>query len=378
MLYLDHAATTPIRPETRVAMEPFLADGHGNPGGMHAVARAAKSALEDARERVAAAIGARHPLEVVFTGGGTESDNLAVAGAALGAGRRGGVVFSAIEHEAVRETAGFLGRLGCPVVEVPVDSDGLVDPDRVAASCDRDTAVVSVMAANNEVGVIQPVAEIAAAVREMSPSISVHSDAVQALVSEPVSIDDLGVDMLTISGHKLGGPPGVGALWVRDGLVLEPVLHGGGQEGGRRSGTPAVAPIVGLAAAVEAAVADRARFRRDVAAARDGFEQALAGLVPDAIVTASTVGRLVQHSHIRVPGVLAENLLINLDQQGLAAAAGSACHSGAVQASPVLRAMGWDDRAARECVRFTFGWTSDPGDGARAAARLVRALDGLR
>jgi cysteine desulfurase len=374
MLYLDHAATTVMRPETREAMAPFLDEVYGNPSGVHGTSRRAKTALEQARERAAALLGASHPLEIVFTGGGTEADNLAVAGASLAGGRRGGVVTTTVEHEAVLATARFLEGLGCPVTRVGVDRDGIVDPDGIAAAVTDDTAVVSVMTANNETGARQPVAEIAAAVA--GRGVPFHTDAVQAFVSEDVTVTSTGADLISLAAHKFGGPKGVGLLYVRDGISLEPVVHGGGQELGRRSGTHNVAGIVGMVAAMEATVADRDRFRRDVAAARDRFEGRLRAAVPGLEVHVPD-RRLVQHSHLRFPGVPAETLLIRLDRREVAAAAGSACHSGAVTVSHVLAAMGFGEDAAAESVRFTFGWVTTPTDGDTAAERVVAALEDL-
>lgn len=373
-LYVDHAATTPVRPEARAAMAPFLADGFGNPSGVHGVSRRAKDAVEQAREQIAAIIGADHPLDVVFTGGGSEADNLAIAGRVLVAG--GAVVTTAVEHEAVLETVAFLGRLGHRVTVVGVDGSGVVDPERIAAAVTPDTAIVSVMSANNETGARQPIRDIAAAI-DGRPAL-LHSDAVQSFVSEDVTVPSLGVDLMSLSAHKFGGPQGVGLLHVRRDVELEPVVHGGGQELGRRSGTHNVAGIVGMAAAMEAAAADRDRFRRDVGAARDGFEDALSAEVPEVVFTTPRDGRLVQHSHFRVPGVDAETLLIRLDGSGVAAAAGSACHSGAIEVSHVLAAMGLGETEARSSVRFTFGWTSRPDDGVEAARRVAACVEAMR
>ena len=373
MLYVDHAATTPMRPEVAEAMRPFYSDTFGNPSGVHEISRRAKDALEEARERVAQILRCE-PLEVVFTSGGTESDNLALKGAALAAGRRGGVVTVATEHEAVLQSAAFLSRIGCPVKILGVDRDGLVDPEAVAAAVDEETAVVSVMWANNETGVIQPVAEIAAAVRAVSDRVLVHSDAVQAAVSEEVIFDD--VDLLTIAGHKFGGPKGVGVLVVRSGTLLEPVLHGGGQELGRRSGTHNVAGAVGFATALELAVADRERFRRDVGEARRRFEERLISKRPDVVINAPEDRRLVQHSHVRIPGTRNETVLIRLDRAGVAASAGSACQSGASTPSHVLTAMGRTFEEARESLRFSFGWTTRPEDGDELADAVVAAVEG--
>ena len=377
MLYLDHAATTPIRPQVWEAMSAMAGRAWGNPTGFHGPARAAKNTLEEARERVADLLGCR-PLEVVFTGGGTESDNLAIKGAALAGGRLGGVVTSAVEHEAVLGSARFLESLGCPVSIVGVDGDGLVDPDEVAEAIAPHTAVVSVMTVNNETGARQPVRKIVDTVRDRAGSSTVvHTDAVQALVGEAVRVDDLGADLLTLAGHKFGGPTGVGVLYVREGVGLEPVAHGGGQELGRRSGTHDVLGAMGMALAMELAVADRARFHRDAGEARRRFERTLTESVPDMAITSQSA-RTAHHSHLRFPGVANQTLLARLDRLGLAASAGSSCQSGAAQVSHVLSAMGIPAAEARSSVRFSFGWTTRPADGDRAAETVLQALAGLR
>ncbi len=365
------------------SVHPLLDEHHGNPSGVHSVSRRAKNAMEEAREQIAAILGARRPLEIVFTGGGTEADNLAVAGAALaslgtGDPAMGGVVTAATEHDAVRDTTGFLGRLGCPTTMVPVDDLGRIDPELVASSVDAHTAVVSIMLANNETGVVQPVATIARAVRDTGHPARIHTDAVQAFSSEDVTIDALGVDMLSLAAHKFGGPKGVGLLYVTDGITLEPVVHGGGQELGRRSGTHNVAGIVGMAAAMRLAVADRNDFRTRVGAARDGFEARLRSHIPSIEINAPVDARLPQHSHVRIPGVDVETLLIRLDQAGVAAAAGSACHSGAIDISHVLAAMGMDPHHAAECVRFSFGWPHVPADGPAVADIVASVTTQLR
>ena len=376
-MYLDHAATTPLRPGVWEAMEPFAHDAFGNSSGSHGAARRAKNALEEARERAADLLGAR-PFEIVFTGGGTEADNLAVVGAALAGDGRGGVVTSAVEHEAVLESARFVSRLGCPVTVVGVDRWGLVDPDAIGEAVDDRTVVVSVMTANNETGVIEPVAKLADAARVANPAVAVHTDAVQAFISEEVTVDLLRVDLLSLAAHKFGGPKGVGLLYVRDGVRLEPVLHGGGQELGRRSGTHNVMGAVGMVAALEATVADRERFRETVGTAREHFESRLKEAFPDLEINAPHDARLVQHSHVRIPGIRNETALVRLDQAGVAASAASACQSGAAIVSHVLTAMGMSPDDARQCLRFTFGWPSRAEDGARAAGLVVQALEDLR
>lgn len=377
MRYLDHAASSPLRPEAWEAMAPYRAEAFGNPSGAHEVSRRAKNALEDARDLVASLLGA-DPLEIVFTGGGTESDNLAVKGAALAGGRRGHVVTSPTEHDAVLESAAFVERMGCKVSYAAVDRSGRVDPAEVASLVTGDTAVVSVMLGNNETGVLQPVARLVEAVKGAASGVLVHTDAVQGFVSEPLDVGALGVDLLTLAAHKFGGPKGVGILYVRTGTALEPLLHGGGQELGRRSGTHNVMGAVGLAAAMAALVAEREDFRTRVRVERDTFEARLLELVPDASVTIGDAPRMVQTSHVRLPSVLNETLLMRLDARGVAASAASACQSGAASVSHVLEAMGMTPSEARQCLRFSFGWSTPEGEGAEAAEILTSEVAALQ
>ena len=367
MLYLDHAAPTPLRPEVRDAMAPFVDERFGNPSGVHTTAQRAKNAVEEVREQIAASIGAARPLGIVFTGGGTEADNLAVLGSSWPG--HGAIVTTAVEHAAVLESARFAERNGQVVTILPVDRCGRISPREVASAVDAETAVVSVMMANNETGVCQPVDEIARRVHEVNTGTVVHTDAVQAFASLPVEVHDSGPDLISVSAHKIGGPQGVGFLFVRDGIKLEPVIHGGGQELGRRSGTHNVAAIVGLGAAVTASVADRDGYRTRVGAARDRFEQDLRSRI-NIEVTAGDAQRLTSHSHLRFPGIAAETLLVRLDLAGVAAAAGAACHSGAIETSHVLDAMGIEPVAASESIRFSFGRDDDASTGA-AAAQIV-------
>ncbi|MEX2625117.1 MAG: cysteine desulfurase family protein [Acidimicrobiia bacterium] len=372
MLYLDHAATTPVRPAVAEAMAPFLGDRFGNSSGSHQVSRRAKNALEEARERAAFLIGAR-PQEIVFTGGGTESDNLALKGAALAGGRRSGVVTAATEHEAVLETVDFLSRFGCPTRIVGVDRHGLVDSDDLAAAVTNETAVVSVMAANNETGTVQPLGPLVAAVKAANPHTYFHTDAVQAFAALDIDVDEIGIDLLSLAAHKFGGPQGVGLLYVRSGVVLEPVLHGGGQELGRRSGTHNVAGAVGMGTAMELAAADRDRFRRDTAEARRRFEAKLSDRAERTVPEELT---LPQHSHLRFGQINNETLLVLLDRVGVAASAGSACASGAATVSHVLEAMGLTPEEARRSLRFSFGWTSSIEESEQAAELVLEALKG--
>ena len=377
MIYLDHAATTPMRPGVWEAMRPYADDVFGNSSGVHEVSRRAKNALEEAREKVAAAIGAR-PGEIVFTSGGTESDNLAIKGTSLNSSPRRGVVTVVTEHEAVLETTDFLRRLGVPTGIVAVDRNGRVDLSSLIDAVDANTAVVSVMYLNNETGVIQDIAGLTSAITAHEPEVLVHSDAVQAFSSEDIDVDDLVVDLITITGHKFGGPKGAGLLYVREGTALEPVLHGGGQELGRRSGTHDVAGAVGLATAMEAAIADRSRFRSQVGQIRDDFEKRVLAGVPDAVVNTPETDRSCHHLNVRFPGVRNETLLMRLDRAGVAASAGSACQSGASEVSHVLEWMGLSPGEARESIRFSFGWNSTTDEAMDAATMVIDLIEDLR
>ncbi len=377
MIYLDHAATTPMRPEVWDAMLPYGSAVFGNSSGVHEVSRQAKNALEEARERVAGMLGAR-PMEIVFTSGGTESDNLALKGAAWSSRDRSGVAAVATEHEAILETVDVLRRFGDPTVIVAVDNNGFVDSDAIVGAIDPRTAVVSVMLVNNETGLIQDVAAIAKAVKQSDSDVYVHTDAVQGFASEEIDVNALNVDMMTITAHKFGGPKGTGLLYVREGTLLEPVLHGGGQELGRRSGTHDVAGVVGLARAMELAVADRERFRSQIGQIRDDFEKRLGAGIDDVVLNTPQVGRSSHHLNIRIPGVRNETLLMRLDQRGVAASAGSACQSGAAKVSHVLEAMGLTPDQARESVRFSLGWTSTMDDAIEAADIIVELVGKLR
>jgi len=377
MIYLDHAATTPMRPGVWDAMQPYSNAVFGNSSGVHEVSRRAKNALEEARERIALAIGAQ-PREIVLTSGGTESDNLALKGASLNSVPRRGVVTVATEHEAVLETTEFLRRVGFPTTVVGVGGDGAVDLDALVDAVDANTSVVSVMFVNNETGAVQDLTRIVETVKRHDPYVLFHSDAVQAFSSEIVDVEALGVDLLTITGHKFGGPKGAGLLYVREGTQLEPIIHGGGQELGRRSGTHDVAGAVGLATAMEAAIRDRGRFRSQVAQIRDDFQKRLSAAIDNLIVNSPETSRSPQHLNVRFPGVRNETLLLRLDRGGVAASAGSACQSGASEVSHVLEGMGLSATEARESVRFSFGWDSTTDEAIEASEIVVRLIEELR
>jgi cysteine desulfurase len=373
--YLDHAATTPLRPEAAEAMAPFLTGRFGNPSGSHAVARAARAAIEEARETVAAALGAA-PGEVVFTGSGTEADNLAVlgaVGAARGAGAPGRAVCTSVEHDAVLESVRALG--GSMVV---VGSDGVVDLGALEAALGPDVAVVSVMLANNEVGIIQPLDAVVDVVRRKAPGAVVHTDAVQAFAWLDVAALAARADLVAVSAHKFGGPQGVGALVVRNGVRLSAVLHGGGQEQGRRSGTHNVAGIVGLAAAAHATVSQREVTVARVGARRDRLADGLLKAVPGAVETGSRERKVAGSCHLRLPGVESEALLFLLDEAGICASAGSACASGALEPSHVLLAMGVPEAEAGSALRLSLGWSSTDAEVDAALEAVPAAVARLR
>lgn len=368
-LYLDHAATTPLRPEARAAMAPFLERGYGNSSSVHAMGRAARAALEEARERVAELLGAARS-EIVFTGGGTEADNLAVLGRWRAVGQ--GVAVSAIEHSAVRHAAAQAAREGAAVTTLAVDEDGRLDLGALEEALESPHGLVSVMWANNEVGSLQPVREIAERCRERG--VAFHTDAVQAVGHRPVSVREVPCDLLALSAHKFGGPQGVGALYVRKGTALEPLVHGGGQEQGLRAGTSNVAGAVGLGEALARAVQAMEAETTRLGGLRDRLETTLLEGVPGAVVNGG-VDRLPHVLSLSVDGVPTDTLLPSLDMAGLAVSSGSACHSGASSPSPVLLAMG---RRSDAVVRFSLGWSTTAEEVDRAGALFVEVMDRLR
>ena len=357
MLYLDNAATTPVRPEVLEAMMPFLTRWFGNPSSHHTVGEAAADALADARTRVARVLGMR-ASDVIFTSGGTEANNLAVKGitiaAALSRGARH-LILTPIEHESILESAAYLARVhGFELTYVPVDEFGRVDPADVAASVRGDTALVTVGYANNEVGTIQDVAAIAEAVTASGMRVPVHVDAVQAAGWLPLSAAALGVDAISLAGHKLGAPKGTGVLAVRGRVPLEPLLHGGGQERGRRSGTEDVAGAVGFATALELAEAERVDASARVTQLRDRFISRVLEAVPTARLTGDPVHRLPGTASFTFAGTSGEAVLLELERRGVVSSSGSACAAGSDEPSHVLTAMGVSPEVAQTAVRFTF------------------------
>jgi cysteine desulfurase len=380
-IYLDHAASTALRPEVRAAMEPFLGERFGNPSSVHRWGRQARNALEEARERLATSLGANR-REIVFTGGGTEADNIAVLGCwrraesgRPGAGRPGTVVLSAVEHKAVSEAGKQAGREGAEVIVLGVDEQGRVAVDAVAEALSARPAVVSVMWGNNEVGTIEPVAEIAALCR--AAGVPFHTDAVQAFGKVRVRVDECGCDLLSVSAHKIGGPMGTGALFVRGGLELQPLGFGGGQERALRPGTEAVASAVGIALAAELAVAAVEGESARLSGLRDELEQRVRAAVPGVTVNGEPAPRLPHISSLNISDADGEALLISLDLAGVGASGGSACHSGSSAGSPVLAAMG-RDIPGEATIRFSLGRTTAPAEIAVAAERLAAVVARLR
>lgn len=362
MHYLDHAATTPVLPEVREAMLAFLGEDFGNPSSVHRAGRKAKEAVEDARERVAHAVGAS-PSEIVFTGGGTEADNLAIKGAVRKLRGNGDhVVLTTFEHHAVLDTAGWIHSSSVDLSLVPVGSDGIVDPELVAGAVRPSTMLVSVMTVNNELGTIQPIPQIVKAVKDVNPNTLVHTDAVQALGNLPVDVTAWGVDLAAFAAHKHGGPKGVGVLFVRAGVPVEPLLHGGGQERGLRSGTLNVSGIAGSGIAAEIA-AKETEFKKDtITPLREALWNGIRAAVPDAQLNGHPDARIPGTLNVSIPGTEGETLILLLDRENIACSAGSACGSGAIEASHVLTAIGVPKQLAIGSLRFSLGRNSTMDD----------------
>ena len=375
-VYLDHNATTPPAPEVVEAMVRALGDLFGNASSIHAYGQGAKAALDDARTEVARLIAAE-PGDIVFTAGGTEADNLAIRGVVEAAGpSRTRVIVTAVEHEAVINTARALGRRGTPVTVVPVDAEGVVRPSVFEDALGDDVAVASVLLANNETGVIQPIEELARHAR--ARPVVFHTDAVQAVGKIPVDVAALGVDLLSLSAHKFGGPKGAGALWVRRGTPMAGVITGGRQERNRRAGTENVPAIVGLGAAARLARAKLAEESTRQTRLRDQLEAGILATVPGTSVNGAGARRVPNTANIAFERVEAESLLIALDLEGIAVSTGSACSSGTLEPSHVLRAMGLPPGRVQSSIRFSVGATTTPDDIARVLAVLPALVQRLR
>ncbi|MEV8505573.1 cysteine desulfurase family protein [Actinoplanes sp. NPDC051475] len=382
MAYLDHAATTPMLAE---ALDAYVAAARqiGNPSSLHAAGRSARRLVEESRERIAAVLGAR-PSEVIFTSGGTESDNLALKGVhwarRTADARRNRVVASAVEHHAVMDSVDWLGSHENAIVGwLPVDEAGRVDPATMAAAIEMhgdEITLISVQWANNEVGTVQPVAELAALAA--AAGIPFHTDAVQAVGQVPVDFAASGAAAMTVSGHKLGGPVGVGALLLGRDVAATPLLHGGGQERDVRSGTLDTPGVVAFAVAVEAAVKNQQEYAARVATLRDDLVARVRVAVPDAVFNGDPADRLPGNAHFSFPGCEGDALLLLLDAQGISCSTGSACSAGVAQPSHVLLAMGADDDRARSSLRFTLGHTSTAKDVDELLASLPGAVERAR
>lgn len=373
-IYLDYSATTPVRGEVRDAMLPLLTERFGNPSSLHRWGREARAALEQARARLAAVLGAA-PSEVIFTRGGTESDNLAVLGRARqNAGAP--VVCSAIEHKAVLASAQAAAAAGSPLHLLPVDGAGVVTADGLAPLLAERPAVVSVMWVNNEIGTVQPVERLAEECA--AAGVTFHTDAVQAFGKIPVRVDRLPVTLASVSAHKIGGPKGVGALFVRRGTKLEPLIYGGGHERGMRAGTEDVAGAVGLALAAELAAGEMEVEMTRLGELRDRLELALARSVPELVINGVGASRVPTILNVSVPGVNADALIPTLDLEGIAVSSGSACSSGAVTPSHVLTAMGVPAEIAGPSVRFSLGHQTTSAEIDRVIALFPTLMARLR
>lgn len=379
-VYLDHAATTPVDPRVVEALLPYYHQGWGNPSGIYREAQQARKGLDDARDRVAARLEC-DPDEVVFTSGGTEADNAAIRGVAAArrdAGRH--IITSAVEHHAVLEPLEALARDGYDVTILPVDAEGFVDPATAGAAVRNDTILVTIMAANNEVGTIQPIAEIARAVKQRNPDTLVHTDAVQAAGATDIRPDALGVDLLSLTAHKIYGPKGIGLLFLRHRTPFRPLVIGGGQEGEHRAGTENVAGAVSLATALDLAISEREARNAHIGALRDR----LWGHLREGVEHVRLNGpsdmqrRLPNNLSLCFAGVEGESILLQLDMEGVAASSGSACTTGSAEPSHVLTAMGVDADLAHAAVRLTLGQDNDLEQIDRVGRILPQVIDRLR
>ena len=372
MIFLDSAATMPIRREVLEAMRPFLTAEFGNPSSHHALGEQAAKALADARGRIAGVLGCR-ASEITFTSGGTEADNLAIKGISLASPRGRHIVTSAIEHEAVLESCDYMRRHhGFEITRLAVDGHGLVDPEAFERALRADTTLASIMFANNEVGTVQPVAELARIAT--AHRVPFHTDAVQAAGTFDLNVQRLPVKALSISGHKVGAPKGVGLLFVRSPVPVEPLLHGGGQERGRRSGTENVASVVGLATAMELTVRSLEQRATGLTRLRDELIRAVLVSIPQAVLTGHPTQRLPGHASFCFPGTSGEAVLLQMQERGVLCSSGSACAEGSSDPSPVLLAMGIAPAVAQTAVRFTLSESTSEEDIASAADSLRKSV----
>ena len=376
MIYMDNAATTRITEPVFEAMKPYLTEVYGNPSSVHGYGRTARAALEQARARVAAALNAESS-EIYFTGCGTESNNWAIFGAARArAGKGRHIITSSIEHHAVLHPCEVLEKQGFEVTYLPVDADGLVSPESLEAAIRPDTILVSIMMANNEIGTVQPIAELAAIARKHK--VLMHTDAVQAIGSVPIDLKTLPVDMLSLSGHKFHAPKGVGVLYIRRGVVIERLLQGGAQERTQRAGTENLASIVGLGAAIERATARMQEHNAYLTRLRDKMIRDLTALIPDTRLNGHPTKRLPGNVNVSVRFIEGEALLLSLDLKGIAASSGSACTSGSLDPSHVLLAIGLPHEIAHGSLRLSLSEDNTEAEVDAVVAALQQIVQRLR
>lgn len=374
-VYLDHAATTPVDPRVLEAMLPFWSETYGNPSSMYRLARDARRAVDDARDQVASVLGAR-ASEIVFTSSGSESDNAALKGVAFAHRNGGHIITTPIEHHAVLHSAEFLAKVGYQITYLAVDRHGLVNPDDVGRAIREDTILVSVMFANNEIGTIEPIEEIGRITT--ARRVPFHVDAIQAAGALDLSVDRLGIDLMSLSGHKFNGPKGTGVLYARRGTTYWPFIHGGGQERGRRAGTENVAGIVGFATALRLAAAEREERCRRVQSMRDEIIGCVLESIRGSHLTGHPTLRLPNHASFVFDGVSGESLLLALDQRGIMVSTGSACTSGSLEPSHVLLAIGLEPTSAEGSLRVTLGHNNSEADVQLLLNQLPRVVDRLR
>ncbi len=359
-IYLDHAATTPVRKEVVEAMLPFFTEKYGNPSSIYSIARDSKKAIEESREKIARAIGAE-PREIFFTGSGTEADNWAIKGVAYANRQKGRhIITTAIEHHAVLHTCQYLESDGFEVTYLPVDADGLVTAEQVRAAIRPDTILISVMFANNEIGTIQPIAEIGKVAKEKG--VYFHTDAVQAMGNVNINVAEMNIDMLTMSSHKFYGPKGIGALYVRKGVKLTSFIHGGAQERGRRASTENVPAIVGIAKALEITTENLEQYNKKLTALRDRTIEEIQQKIPFIKLNGHREKRLPGNVNFSFEFIEGESLLLMLDMKGIAVSSGSACTSGSLDPSHVLLAIGLPHETAHGSLRITFGEENTDAD----------------
>ncbi len=360
LIYLDHAATTPVKEAVLEAMHPWFSEKYGNASTIYSLGRESKKAIEESREKIAAGIGAE-PKEIYFTGSGTEADNWAIIGTAYANSKRGRhIITSSIEHHAVFHTCQYLEGQGFEVTYLPVDTNGLISIDQLSQAIRKDTILITIMTANNEIGTIQPIAEAGRLAKQKG--IYFHTDAVQAIGNIPIDVDKMNIDMLTLAGHKFYGPKGIGALYIRKGIKVTPFIHGGGQERGKRASTENVPAIVGIGKAMEIAVKNMNAYNAKLLNLREQTINRIFDKIPFARLNGDRVKRLPGNVNISFEFIEGESLLLMLDLKGIAASSGSACTSGSLDPSHVLLAIGLPHEIAHGSLRLTFGESNTEED----------------